>query len=292
MRTRVRAPGVRRTASRTSSSTVAGSPARVATRACRLLREVELAAHRRLGDGGHLGGPARVLGEQLDDLVLDERGVDVHHDQPPAAAGQPRRGDRDVGADLVGDQREVVAQVADVGARDVELDGRHGVAGQPPDAVDVGAVVGDRGRDGGDVVGLERRTHDDDGRAAGAARRVVAAPGLEVDAHPEPLAGPGEPVDEHVLVAAGGEQHRQRQVAADDDLLEVEHLGADGRGRLEQRLGHPRPVGTVEGDAAGCGRRGSGSGAGGGSIGAEGTRAGYRAWASRHATRSRTGPRS
>ena len=37
---------------------------------------------------------------------------------------------------------------------------------------------------------------------------------------------------------------------------------------------------------------GSGSGATGGSIGAGGTRAGYRAWASRHATRSRTGPRS
>ena len=37
---------------------------------------------------------------------------------------------------------------------------------------------------------------------------------------------------------------------------------------------------------------GSGSGAAGGSIGAGGTRAGYRAWASRQATRSRTGPRS
>ena len=159
--------------------------------------------------------------------------------RPPRRA-RPGRGDGDVGADLVRHHREVVAQVADVGPRDVELDGRHRVARQPPDAVDVGAVVGDRGGDGGHVVRLERGAHDDDRGPPGAPRGVVTVADLEVDPHPEPRAGAGQPVDEHVLVAAGGEQHRQRQVAAHDDLLEVEHVGADGRGRLEQRLGHPR----------------------------------------------------
>ena len=112
VRTRVRAPGVRRTASRTSSSTDRREPGERRDPGVQALREVELAAHRRLGDRGDLVGPAGVLGEQLDDLVLDERGVDVHDDEPAAAPGQPGRGDGDVGADLVRDQREVVAQVA------------------------------------------------------------------------------------------------------------------------------------------------------------------------------------
>ena len=88
-------------------------------------------------------------------------------------------------------QREVVAQVGDVGPRDVELDGRHRVARQPADAVDVGAVVGDRGGDGGDVVRLEGGAHDDDGGPAGAARGVVTAAHLEVDPHPESPRRPG-----------------------------------------------------------------------------------------------------
>ena len=240
MRTRVRAPGVRRTASRTSSSTDTGRPASVATRACRLCAK---SSSPRIADSVTAATSAArpgVLGQQLDDLVLDERGVDVHDDEAAAAAGQPGRGDGDVGADLVRHHGQVLAQVADVGARDVELDGRDGVARQPPDAVDVGAVLGDRGSDGRHVVRLEGGAHHHDRGPAGAPRGVVTAPGDEVDPHPQPRPGAGQPVDEHVLVAAGGEQHRQGEVAAHDDLLEVEHVGADGRGRVEQRLGHAR----------------------------------------------------
>ena len=42
------------------------------------LGEVELAPHGRLRDGGDLGALARVLGEELDDLLLDEGRIDVH----------------------------------------------------------------------------------------------------------------------------------------------------------------------------------------------------------------------
>ena len=112
--------------------------------------------------------------------------------------------------------------------------------------------VGDRPGHGRDVPRLERGAHDDDGRPAGAPRGVVAVAAVEADAHPHRLAGPGQPVGEDVLVLGRAEQHRQGEVPADDDLLEVEHLGADGGGGLEDGLGHAGAVGTVEGDEEGA----------------------------------------
>ena len=52
------------------------------------LLEVELPAHGRLGDPGDLCLLAGVRGDHLDDLALDQGGVDVHHDQPDAAPVQ------------------------------------------------------------------------------------------------------------------------------------------------------------------------------------------------------------
>ena len=94
----VRAPGVSSSSPATSASTDAGSPASVATRAPQRLGEVELAAHRRLGDRPDLGLGARVRGQHLDHLALHERGVDVEDDQPLAAPGQPGPLHRDVHA--------------------------------------------------------------------------------------------------------------------------------------------------------------------------------------------------
>ena len=74
----------------------------------------------------------------------------------------------------------------------------------------------------------------------------------EPDAHPHRLAGLAQPVGEDVLVLGRAEQHREGEVAADDDLLEVEHLGADGGGGLEDGLGHAGAVGPVEGDEQGA----------------------------------------
>jgi hypothetical protein len=67
------------------------------------LREVELAAHRPLGDLRDLGAGARAVGEELDHLGGDERRVDVHHDEVPGAV--------DVGS---GHVRRVAAPVTSV----------------------------------------------------------------------------------------------------------------------------------------------------------------------------------
>jgi hypothetical protein len=61
--------------------------------------EVELAAHRPLGHRGHLLPRARVLGEQLDDLGRDERGVDVGDQEPDAVDGKGAGGHGDVHAE-------------------------------------------------------------------------------------------------------------------------------------------------------------------------------------------------
>ena len=87
----MRAPGVNWTAARTSSSTRDRQALEGGDPLAQALGEVELAAHRALGDRGHLGLAAGVAGEQLDDLVLDEGGVDVHDDEPASAPGQARR---------------------------------------------------------------------------------------------------------------------------------------------------------------------------------------------------------
>src|SRR5690606_35746170 len=80
--------------------------------AAQRLGEVQLAPHRRLGDGPDLGLGARVRGEHLDDLALDERRVDVEDDQPLAAPGEPGPLDGDVDARGAGHLDEPRAQGA------------------------------------------------------------------------------------------------------------------------------------------------------------------------------------
>ena len=119
----------------------AGRPGEDGDALAQRLGEVELPAHRALGDRGDLCLAAGVGREQLDDLLLDQGRVDVHDDEaapaPGQAGGRPprcRRPARRPPARARGAAR-------DVRAGDVELDGRDGVAGEPPDAVDVGAVA-------------------------------------------------------------------------------------------------------------------------------------------------------
>ena len=84
-----------------------------------------------------------MLGQHLDDLALDQRGVDVHDDQPHAAALQVGGLDGDVDALRGGLRRQGGAQGVGVDAGDVQVDRGDRVAGHPLDAVDVGAAVGD-----------------------------------------------------------------------------------------------------------------------------------------------------
>ena len=89
--------------SATSSSTSAGRPARVATRLLQRFGEVQFTPHRGLGDLGDgcvRTGPG---GQHLDDLALDQGGVDVEDDEP---LGPPRQAvvlERDVDALVDGD---------------------------------------------------------------------------------------------------------------------------------------------------------------------------------------------
>lgn len=107
---RVRAPGVSRTSERTLSTTDSSSPASNSHPGVQRLLEVQFAAHRR---GRHLGDlilAARVRREQLDDLVLDEGGIHIHHHQPLGPAVQPGRDHGDVHAQQRGLRRQGGAQ--------------------------------------------------------------------------------------------------------------------------------------------------------------------------------------
>ena len=135
---------------------------------------------------GDLVLAAGVGGEHLDDLALDQRGVDVHHDEALGVAQDAALLDRDVDAVLV---RPTAAQVGlqdvGVGARDLQPQRGDGVAGQAQDAVDVAAGVGDPLGEGGHRGRAQRVAEDDDLRAADAARPVVAGAVLDLDLEAE-----------------------------------------------------------------------------------------------------------
>ena len=66
------------------------------------LGEVDLAPHRTFGDVGDSFGAAGVVGQQFDDLILDQGRVDIEHDESAAEAVQADRLDRQVDARLTG----------------------------------------------------------------------------------------------------------------------------------------------------------------------------------------------
>lgn len=139
----------------------------------------------RPGDLGDLVQAAGVLGEQLDDLALDEGGVDVHDDQPLGAPVQAALLDGDVDLLLGGLDGEPGAQRVRVGAGDVHLDAGDGVLREPLDAVDVGAVGGDPAGDPGHGGGLERVAEDGDVQPPAGPVRPLVAPGGQLDLHVE-----------------------------------------------------------------------------------------------------------
>ena len=98
----------------------------------------------------------------------------------PRRARPPGR-DGDVEPVDAGLQGELPAQPVDVGTGHVELDRRDRVAGQPADAVDVGAVRGDPGGDRGDAARAQGRAEDDHRGPAAALRRAVAGALLDLD---------------------------------------------------------------------------------------------------------------
>ena len=105
--------------------------------------EVELTPHRGLRDLRHLVGAPGARRQQVDDLLLDQRRVHVHHAQPHRAPVQPAALDRDVHAAIRGHLRQRGPQRAGLCPGDVQLYAGDRIAGQPGDAVDVGAARGD-----------------------------------------------------------------------------------------------------------------------------------------------------
>ena len=153
-------------------------------------------------------------------------------------------------------ERELAAQGGDVGAGDVELDRGDGVARQPADAVDVGAVGGDPGGD------RRRRRWPAAGRPRTTtaarplrARRVVAGAGADRDRHAEPRRDVAATDAQHARPAA-------RRPAAARASGGRGRRPARGRGprrrrrrcASNRRAGDPGPVVSGDGDQQGLRR--------------------------------------
>ena len=118
--------------------------------------EVQLTAHGRRGDLRHLRGAPGPPGEQIDDLILDEGRIDVHHDQPHGPPPQATLLYRHIHLLLGRLAGQFGAQRGRVGAGHFHLDARHRALREPGDPVDVGPVRGDTAGDGGDGAGRQR----------------------------------------------------------------------------------------------------------------------------------------
>ena len=180
----------------------------------------------------------RLCGQQFDDLVLDECRVDVEHDESLRPAAQPFSLDRDVEAGL-GCRRveEVGPELAFVAVANEELVAHHGISREPDDAMDVAAGVGDGSGRGPEFVGVKGGAEHGDDVAPGD-RGGGWGYDVEVDLH-----ALFPPEQEHLLqeVPTGrhADHHAEGELAADDDLLDVLHIGP---GVLEQ--GH-QPCGDA-----------------------------------------------
>ena len=80
------------------------------------------------------------------------------------------------------------------------------------------------------------------GRSPTAAGCVVAAAGLDGDLHAQRRGNADDDLAQAAVLRSGGEQQGQGQVAAHDDLLEIQDLGPHVRDGVEQRA---RDAGTV-----------------------------------------------
>ena len=215
--------------------------------------EVEIATHGGVRHGRHLRLQAGVGGEQVDDLALDQRGVDVEHDQAHAVAAEVGRLDRDVEALDRGLDREHRAERLGVGSGHMEVDRRHRVSRHPLDAVDVRAGVGDAAGDGREGAGLQRRPDDGHVGAAFEPLPVVAGAAVDVDAHVQRCSGLVDARAQLLPVARRRDQDAQDEAAPQHDLLDVEDLDAGvGEGREDGRR-DAGPVLAHEGDEQGLG---------------------------------------
>ena len=151
------------------------------------LCEVQLASHRGLGDLGDRRVRADPVGQHLDDLALDQGGVDVKDDEPLGPSRQAVVLERDIDTLVDRDprQRRLQLPVDRAGRhRDPQLQTRYGIVGDAADEVDVDAERGDLAGHHAERLGGDRAAQHDDGvgRRLAHHRQVVAALDRDVEA--------------------------------------------------------------------------------------------------------------
>jgi len=87
-------------------------------------------------------------------------------------------------------------------------------------------------------------SQQDHGSPSGPATVRVAGPPRHLDRQAERFADEMDDLVEAVRLGSRCQQHGQGEVVADDDLLEVTHLGSDVRDGVEERAGEARAVVT------------------------------------------------
>ena len=143
VRTSVRAPGASGTALAHRVEVGLLQPGQQPHPPAQRVGEVDLARHGGRGDGGHVGAAAPALGQQVDDLPLQQGRVRVHHDQVLGPPVQARRLHRDVHLSPHRLAGQVAPQRPEIRPRDDELVGVHGIGGEPEDPLDVSAAACD-----------------------------------------------------------------------------------------------------------------------------------------------------
>ena len=217
------------------------------------LLEVELAAHGCLGHGGDLVRAPGVLGEHLDHLALDERGVDVHDDETLRVPQDAALLDREVHLVLERGDREVGLQEVGVGTRHLHPQSGDRVAGEPQDTVDVAAGVLDPRGDRGHGGRRQRVAEDGDLAASDPTGAVVAGAVLDLDLEPELLAHGSHGLLERFGPLRPCRQHAEHQASPHDELLDVDDLQRVTGELVEQPGGDAAAVRAGEGHQHGRG---------------------------------------
>ena len=181
-------------------------------------------------------------GQQVDHLVADERGVDVHHDHARRAPRQTVRLYGDVNAPVGGHLDQVGAELVALRTLHQEFVAPHREAGEPVDAIDVPAAGGDGAGHDRQIRGLELGSEGGDHQAF----RMPGRRGVDdLEVH---LEAPLVAEQQHFLDEVPAGRHRdrepERELTADDDLLHVLHVCTGIRQQAEQVGGDARAVGA------------------------------------------------
>ena len=173
-----------------------------------------------------------VVGEHLDHLAGDQGGVDVEDDQPlgPAVETRPLDGDVDAGSGADLDHRRPQRLV--VGRRDRQFQAGDRVVGDPLDRLDVDAELTEPRASSPIALACSGRPSTTTAWRRKPATVVTRLVDRDPDRHPD---GRHRLLD---VVPAGAsriarraDQHAEGQRAADDHLLDVQHLDPVGRQR-------------------------------------------------------------